>query len=95
MRDRPTPITDAAAFSAHQATRFHYGEDPLVDASVARRLETDRAALIEALDGLVKANEDWNAAVAQFVATPPTWSDVYLDASRDALAAARANFPES
>lgn len=87
-----TPITDAVE------TKRMDSDIPVVfgtvPAHVARRLEIDRSALMEALDGLVKANEDWNAAVAQFVATPPTWSDVYLDASRDALAAARANFPQ-
>jgi hypothetical protein len=37
----PTPRTDAAEFPAHQATRCHYGEDPLVDADFARQLERE------------------------------------------------------
>ena len=37
-----TPETDAAWFAAHQATRFHYGEDQLVDADFARKLERER-----------------------------------------------------
>ena len=85
-----TPITDAAW--GRYFRRGHAGENL---ASPMARLELDRAALMEALEGLVKANEDWNAAVAQIVITPPTWSDSYLAASRSALAAARANFPKA
>jgi hypothetical protein len=45
--------------------------------------------LYEALEELVKANEEWNKAVAAIVTTPPSWADTYLDAARSALAKAR------
>lgn len=84
-----TPITDGSSLYARNC----YGSDLVVPDNVARKLELDRAALIEALEGLVKANEDWNAAVAKIVTTPPTWADSYLAVSRTALAVSHANFP--
>jgi len=75
-----TPITDAAEFPADQATRCHYGEDPLVDASLARRLELDRAALMEALEEIANRQEIEYGAE---------------QIAKDALSAARANFPPS
>lgn len=41
--------------------------------------------LFQALIDLVKANEDWNAAVSKVVTTPPNWSDAYLDQARAAI----------
>jgi hypothetical protein len=73
-----TPITDAkikAGFTEHERR----GQE--VPADLARRLELDRAALMEALDDLVSAGGNYcdllNAA----------------DKSRKILSAARANFP--
>ncbi len=53
----PTPRTDAAEFPAHQATRCHYGEDPLVDAAFARQLERENQTFRAAQ----KACEDCDA----------------------------------
>jgi len=80
-----TPITDAAEFPAHQATRFHYGEDPLVDASLARRLELDRAALMAALEAMLDL---WQKVGGNE-------SDWAVEKSETALSTARANFPPS
>ena len=44
--------------------------------------------LLEALKALVKANEEWNAAVESTIGRPPTWTDGYLDSARDAIAKA-------
>jgi hypothetical protein len=83
-----TPITDAAEFSAHQATRFHYGEDPLVDASLARRLELDRAALMEICNRLVELDlNGTNDSLVRFIVI------AHQNSAAQALAAARANFP--
>lgn len=68
-----TPITDEASFST-----VYQGE--IVDASFARRLELDRAALIQSLERIADICEikrdKW---IAKFI--------------KEALAAARANFP--
>lgn len=61
-----TPITDAVRSADH-----------LID--TARRLELDRAALMEALADMVSDHEQLSCATLQF--------------ARAALAAARANFP--
>lgn len=45
--------------------------------------------LLEALDALVKINEDHNNSIQGVIGTPPGWSDSYLDAARKALAKAR------
>lgn len=83
-----TPITDAAEFATHQATRFHHGEDPLVDASLARRLELDRAALMEALETIFKASIGGCSPDAS-----DEFCDIVLDLAENALSTARANFP--
>ena len=68
-----TPITDEASFST-----VYQGE--IVEASFARRLELDRAALIQSLERIADICEikrdKW---IAKFI--------------KEALAAARANFP--
>lgn len=46
-----------------------------------RECEELRGALAE----LVKANEEWNAAVEKVIGRPPTWTDGYLDRARAAL----------
>ena len=79
-----TPITDAARESmesirpdgAYRIDHF---------AKTARRLELDRAALMEALEGFIEE---------QCEARPTEYSFA-LGAARAALTAARANFPES
>ena len=43
------------------------------------------ARLREALEGLVKINEDHNAACAKIIGKHPDWKDTYLDAARQAL----------
>lgn len=45
--------------------------------------------LLEALDALVKINEDHNNSIQGVIGTPPGWNDSYLDAARKALARAR------
>ena len=45
--------------------------------------------LLEALDALVKINEDHNKSIQGVIGTPPGWNDSYLDAARKALARAR------
>ena len=67
-----TPITDAAELLLFK---------PEDMADLARRLETDRAALMEALDHLQKKHE----RITSLIDWPST----------KALSAARANFPES
>ena len=46
-------------------------------------------ALVEALKGLVKVNEEWNASVREIVQQPdrPLFSDEYLKKARAVLAA--------
>lgn len=45
--------------------------------------------LLEALEGLVKSNEDHNERVSQIVGKPAGWHDSYLDQARAAIAKAR------
>lgn len=45
--------------------------------------------LLEALDALVKINEDHNNSIQGVIGTPPGWNDSYLDAARKALSKAR------
>lgn len=72
-----TPITDRTK----QASRHFPREVNTVHADLAERLELDRAALMEALANLERR------------ATFGTVTEEYLNESRRALAAARANFP--
>ena len=71
-----TPITDD--YKERWVTHFPCG---MTIYEVARRLETDRAALMEALDRLQKNHE----RITGLIDWPST----------KALSAARANFPES
>jgi hypothetical protein len=85
-----TPITDAAEFAAHQATRFHYKQDLLVDASLARRLELDRAALMEICNRLVELDlNGTDDLLVRFIVI------AHQNSAAQALAAARANFPNA
>lgn len=45
--------------------------------------------LLDALDALVKINEDHNNSIQGVIGTPPGWNDSYLDAARKALLKAR------
>ena len=45
--------------------------------------------LLEALDALVKINEDHHNSIQGVIGTPPGWNDSYLDAARKALSKAR------
>lgn len=45
--------------------------------------------LLEALEALVKINEDHNNSIQGVIGTPPGWSDSYLDAARKAIAKSR------
>lgn len=77
-----TPITDAAWY--HNADHV-----PAVDADVARRLETDRAALMEALE----LTESY--LIERGIATRGTMGrTVVLPKIQSALAAACDNFPQ-
>ena len=69
-----TPITDAAAEMAGEFC----GDSEVVNAPVARRLELDRAALMEVLERIRKFTSD-------------RW---VIETAEDAIDAARANFPE-
>ena len=40
----------------------------------------------EALSGLIRCNEEWNAAVQTVIGKPAGWNDEYLNAAREALA---------
>lgn len=44
------------------------------------------AKLAEALERLIKANEEHNAAIMAIVGKPAGWTDAYLEAARTALA---------
>lgn len=44
--------------------------------------------LLEALQELVIANEQWNASVEDIVGRPPNWADGYLDKARAAISKA-------
>lgn len=94
-----TPITDAVyppdiidrEFKAQGRT---YGWGTLHDMrDVARRLELDRAALMEALE---LSRETLGKLYASFSA-PEEWQALWpaIKSAKAALAAARANFPES
>lgn len=63
------------------------GDEAVVEAN-ARTLAAS-VDLREALEGLVKVNEEWNAAVERITGRQPNWTDRYLDAARAALAKAK------
>ena len=44
------------------------------------------AKLAEALEGLIKANEEHNAAIMAIIGKPTGWTDGYLEPARTALA---------
>ena len=72
-----TPITDAAKW-INVYPEYHEGATRYVDSDLARRLELDRAALMEALELLLSGAHDYQTGIEE---------------ARIALAAARANFP--
>ena len=72
-----TPIIDAASKEAMEFDALEY----VVSNRVAYRLETDRAALMEALEAIVNSSDVY--VMRPFLG----------DNARSALAAARANFP--
>lgn len=89
-----TPITDAAAKPAsyflEPASYFLDSLDEVIPTDVARRLELDRSALMEALE----LAETY--LIERGIATRGTTGrTVVLPKMQAALAAARANFPES
>ena len=57
--------------------------------SFREKAEAQRDALIKALEGLVKINEEHNAAMSSVIGKPVGWKDSYLDAARAAFAAVR------
>ena len=61
---------------------------------VCRRLELDRAALMEALEAVTKDFTTYRQIAAEN-GVFGTWGALSLRQSESALAAARANFPES
>ena len=82
MSDRPTPLTDEASFST-----VIQGE--LVKASFARRLETDRAALMEVCDRLVQLNlNGTDDSLIRYIVV------AHQNSATQALDDARANFPQ-
>ena len=95
-----TPITDAA-----MEKLFSIRPDGLhrVDAlsKTARRLELDRAALMEALERLLRdavpVSADIRGSVNVVEITHAEWEELAAATNRaaDALAAARANFPNA
>lgn len=62
------------------------GGTPYLFATPAREAADD---LLEALEGLVAANEQWNEAMTDIIGRAPNWSDDYLDAARAAIAKAK------
>jgi hypothetical protein len=95
-----TPITDAVyppdiidrEFKAQGRT---YGWGTLHDMrDVARRLELDRAALMEALESVSKDFTTFRQIAAEN-GVFGTWGVLSLRQSETALAAARANFPNA
>lgn len=77
-----TPITDAAWY--HNADHI-----PAVDAELARRLETDRAALMEVCNRLAELDlNGTDDSLIRFIVV------AHQNSATHALAAARANFPE-
>jgi hypothetical protein len=98
-----TPITDAAAQTitidcddscvsiyVYESDKIYEGE--LVPAFVARRLELDRAALMEALESITKDFTTFRQ-IASENGVFGTWGVLSLRQSEAALATARANFP--
>jgi hypothetical protein len=96
-----TPITDAAAQTitidcddscvqiyVYESNTLYEGE--LVPAFVSRRLETDRAALMEALETIFKASIGGCSPDAS-----DEFCDIVLDLAENALSSARANFPNA
>lgn len=75
-----TPITDAILSHTKGIPEYHAKLE-----DTARRLELDRAALMEALEEFIEE---------QCEARPTEYSSA-LGVARQAIAAARANFPES
>ena len=81
-----TPITDEASFST-----VYQGE--IVEASFARRLELDRAALMEALvDCMAWTHRAIDLEVSGSMQIAQKGA---IERAESALATARANFPES
>ena len=78
-----TPITDAAEEAIANDDAIHIETEIDAMAQVARRLELDRAALMEALEAMI----DLSYAVGINDA------DTAMEQAESALAAARANFP--
>jgi hypothetical protein len=77
-----TPITDAAALLFYDAYAM---------ADVARRLELDRAALMEALEGVMKHFAPMAGDCSEI---EQSTSEIAASSKAEAtLAAARANFP--
>jgi hypothetical protein len=83
-----TPITDAAVASDESVS---WEGEVWIDPEVARRLELDRAALIEALE-LSRAT--LGKLHASF-STPEEWQALWpaIKSAKAALSTARANFP--
>lgn len=99
-----TPITDAAAQTitidcddscvsiyVYESDKIYEGG--LVAAHIARRLELDRSALMEALALCRRTLGELHASFS----TPEEWQALWpaIKAAKSALSAARANFPES
>ena len=57
------------------------------DTSYTRSDIAERMA--EALDGLIRVNEEHNEAISQIVGHPLNWKDDYLDQARSALSVFR------
>jgi len=49
-------------------------------------LRRQRDALLAALKGLVKVNEEHNGDIERIIGRPPHWNDEYLSAARAAIA---------
>ena len=78
-----TPITDSADW-INRYPEYHVGAARYVDSDLARRLETDRAALM--------AIAERAAALATHQDCDPDHHSLVIDAMA-AISAARANFP--
>lgn len=83
----PTPITD---YASERTDAF---DSPAKAREFARRLELDRAALMEALALCRRTLGELHASFS----TPEEWQALWpaIKAAKSALSAARANFPES
>jgi hypothetical protein len=79
-----TPITDAAALLFYDAYAM---------ADVARRLELDRAALMEALEASERISQAIKRGEPMMESRFDTMVDEFETKREAALAAARANFP--